>query len=93
MGQPRVIREAANQLHRAKSALPGAYGVVTAPYISPAAAEICLKEGIDRGSRRSEKLRGIRRTLDSDERAIRQRDAFEKVNFLLRRLGSLSLKT
>ncbi|MBM3880398.1 MAG: hypothetical protein FJ280_01075 [Planctomycetes bacterium] len=45
VGQPRVIREATNQLLRFKNELPGAYGVVMAPYISPEAAEICLKEG------------------------------------------------
>ncbi|MGA2862930.1 MAG: type IV toxin-antitoxin system AbiEi family antitoxin [Verrucomicrobiota bacterium] len=45
VGQPRVIREATNQLLRSKSELPGAYGVVMAPYISPQAAEICLNEG------------------------------------------------
>jgi hypothetical protein len=45
LGQPRIIREATNQLLRFKSELPGAYGVVMAPYISPEAAEICLKEG------------------------------------------------
>ncbi|HXP60072.1 MAG TPA: type IV toxin-antitoxin system AbiEi family antitoxin [Dongiaceae bacterium] len=45
VGQPRVIREATNQLLRFKKELPGAYGVVMAPYISPQAAEICLKEG------------------------------------------------
>ena len=45
VGQPRVIREATNQLLRFKNELPGAYGVVMAPYISPQAAEICLKEG------------------------------------------------
>ena len=45
VGQPRIIREATNQLLRFKNELPGAYGVVMAPYISPQAAEICLKEG------------------------------------------------
>jgi hypothetical protein len=45
VGQPRVIREATNQLRRFKDDLPNAYGVVMAPYISPEAAEICLKEG------------------------------------------------
>jgi hypothetical protein len=43
--QPRVIHEATNQLLRFKNELPGAYGVVMAPYISPQAAEICLKKG------------------------------------------------
>ena len=45
VGQPRVVREATNQLARFKEQLPGAYGVVMAPYISPQAAEICRKEG------------------------------------------------
>lgn len=45
LGQPRVIRDAANRLLRFKGQLPGAYGVVVAPYISPDAAEICLREG------------------------------------------------
>jgi hypothetical protein len=45
VGQPRVVREAINQLLRFKNDLPGAYGVIMAPYISPQAAEICLKEG------------------------------------------------
>ncbi len=45
VGQPRAIREATNQLLRFKNDLPNAYGVVMAPYISPQAAEICLKEG------------------------------------------------
>jgi len=45
VGQPRVIREATNQLLRFKNDLPNPYGVVMAPYISPEAAQICLKEG------------------------------------------------
>jgi hypothetical protein len=45
IGQPRMIREATNQLLRLKNSLPDSYGVVMAPYISPQAAEICLKEG------------------------------------------------
>jgi hypothetical protein len=44
-GQPRMIREATNQLLRLKNSLPDSYGVVMAPYISPQAAEICLQEG------------------------------------------------
>jgi len=46
VGQPRVVREAANQLARFKEQRPDAYGVVMAPYISPAAAAICRKEGL-----------------------------------------------
>ena len=45
LGQPRTIREATNQLLRFKSSLPDSYGVVMAPYISPQAAEVCVKEG------------------------------------------------
>ena len=45
VGQPRVVREATNQLARFKEQLPDAYGVVMAPYISPRAAEICRQEG------------------------------------------------
>jgi hypothetical protein len=45
IGQPRIVREATNQLLRFKNSLPDSYGVVMAPYISPQAAEICLKEG------------------------------------------------
>lgn len=45
-GQPRLIREAVNQLLRYLREFPGAYGVVVAPYISSAAAEICAREGI-----------------------------------------------
>ncbi len=44
VGQPRVMREATNQLVRFKEQLPDAYGVVMAPYISPQAAEICRQE-------------------------------------------------
>jgi len=45
-GQPRLAREAINQLLRCRSEFPEAYGVFMAPYISPEAAEICAKEGI-----------------------------------------------
>ena len=45
VGQPRVVREATNQLARFKEQLPDAYGVVMAPYISQQAAEICRDEG------------------------------------------------
>lgn len=45
-GEPRVVREAVNQLLRYRQSLPAAYGVVVAPYLSPAAAEICSQEGI-----------------------------------------------
>jgi hypothetical protein len=45
-GQPRVAREAVNQLIRYRNSYPNAYGVFMAPYISPQAAEICLKDGV-----------------------------------------------
>jgi hypothetical protein len=45
-GQPRLAREAANQLLRYRDSYPGAYGVLIAPYISPKAAEICIQEDI-----------------------------------------------
>ncbi|MEE8161795.1 MAG: type IV toxin-antitoxin system AbiEi family antitoxin [Acidobacteriota bacterium] len=45
-GQPRWIREAVNQILRYKESFPDAYPAVIAPYISPAAAEICRREGV-----------------------------------------------
>lgn len=45
IGQPRIVRDAVNQLSRDKSEFPNAYGIVMAPYISDQAAEICLKDG------------------------------------------------
>jgi hypothetical protein len=45
-GQPRLAREAVNQLLRYKERYPGAYGVFAAPFVSPKAAEICFKEEI-----------------------------------------------
>jgi len=45
-GQPRLAREASNDLLRLGTSLPGSYGVFLAPYISPRAAEICTREGI-----------------------------------------------
>ncbi|MBI2848758.1 MAG: hypothetical protein HYX88_01320 [Chloroflexi bacterium] len=45
-GQPRIAREAANQLLRFQMTRPDAYGVFVAPYISPAASDICRKDGI-----------------------------------------------
>jgi hypothetical protein len=44
-GQPRLVRNAVNQLLRFRSEFPNAYGIVMAPYISTQAAEICLKDG------------------------------------------------
>jgi len=46
VGQPRIARDAVNQLLRYLEDFPDAYGVFAAPYISPKAAEICMKEGI-----------------------------------------------
>jgi hypothetical protein len=45
-GQPRLARDAVNQLLRCSRAFPMAYGVFMAPYISPQSADICEKEGI-----------------------------------------------
>jgi hypothetical protein len=45
IGQPRIVRDAVNQLLRFKGEFPNAYGIVMAPYISDQAAEICLKDG------------------------------------------------
>ena len=45
-GQPRIAREAVNQLLRYGEIYPGSYGVFIAPYISLQAAEICSKDGI-----------------------------------------------
>jgi len=45
-GQPRVAREAVNQILRYRDLFPDAYGVFLAPYISPKAGEICRQEGI-----------------------------------------------
>jgi hypothetical protein len=45
-GQPRIAREAVNQLIRYRDSYPNAYSVFMAPYISPHAAEICLQNGV-----------------------------------------------
>ncbi len=45
-GQPRVAREAVNQLLSLSQAFPQALPVFIAPYISPTAAEICEKAGV-----------------------------------------------
>lgn len=45
-GQPRLAREAVNQLLRYRESLPDAYGVFIAPYISSQAAAICTQEGV-----------------------------------------------
>ncbi|GAG12349.1 unnamed protein product, partial [marine sediment metagenome] len=45
-GQPRLARNAVNQLLRSAERLPKAYGVFAAPYISPKGAEICQAAGV-----------------------------------------------
>jgi len=45
-GQPRLAREAVNQMLRYKDRIPDAYFIFIAPYISTRAAEICESEGI-----------------------------------------------
>ena len=45
-GQPRVVREAVNQLLQYQSKASEAYGVVAAPYLSPQSAQICIENGI-----------------------------------------------
>jgi hypothetical protein len=45
-GQPRLAREATNQLYRYRQAYLDAYGVVAAPYVSPRAAAICREAGV-----------------------------------------------
>lgn len=46
VGQPRQARAAVNQLLRYCAQDPSSYGIFMAPYISPGAAEICIREGI-----------------------------------------------
>lgn len=45
-GQPRLAREAVNQMLRYKGRVSDVYFIFMAPYISPKAAEICRSEGI-----------------------------------------------
>ncbi len=45
-GQPRLAREAVNQLLRYKDRISDGYFVFIAPFISPRAADICRSEGI-----------------------------------------------
>ncbi|GBE37491.1 hypothetical protein BMS3Bbin08_00081 [bacterium BMS3Bbin08] len=45
-GQPRLARDAVNQLIRYRNTYPKAYFIFMAPYISPQAAEICMKDGV-----------------------------------------------
>lgn len=44
-GQPRLARDAVNQLLRYRSERPDAYPVFLAPYISPAAGKVCKEAG------------------------------------------------
>ncbi len=45
-GQPRLAREAVNQLLRYQESYPGAYGIFMAPYISSQAAELLAADGV-----------------------------------------------
>lgn len=45
-GQPRMARDAVNQLIRYRDTYPDAYLIFMAPYISPQAADICMKDGV-----------------------------------------------
>ncbi len=45
-GQPRIARDAVNQLLRYKADFPNSYCVFCAPYISSASAEICKQDGV-----------------------------------------------
>jgi hypothetical protein len=45
-GQPRIAREAVNQLIRYRNTYQDAYLIFMAPYISPQSAEICRKDGV-----------------------------------------------
>lgn len=45
-GQPRLARDAVNQLIRYRNSYPDAYLIFMAPYISQQAAEICMKDGV-----------------------------------------------
>ncbi|MBI5055534.1 MAG: hypothetical protein HZB61_02810 [Nitrospirae bacterium] len=45
-GQPRMARNAVNQLIRYRDTFPDAYFIFMAPFISPQSAEICMKDGV-----------------------------------------------
>ena len=47
VGQPRAAREAVNQLWRFRENRPDVVPVFIAPYISPASAQICKKDGMN----------------------------------------------
>jgi hypothetical protein len=46
IGEPRIARNAVNQLLRHQESLPDSYGVFVAPWISPVTAQICREAGI-----------------------------------------------
>ncbi len=45
-GEPRIARNAANQLVRYVGQVPKSYGIFIAPYITNSAAEICIQDGL-----------------------------------------------
>ncbi len=45
-GQPRMARDAVNQLIRYRNTYPDAYLIFMAPFISQQAADICMKDGV-----------------------------------------------
>jgi hypothetical protein len=45
-GEPRLARQAVNQLVRYRAAFPGSYAVFAAPYISAESARICSADGV-----------------------------------------------
>jgi hypothetical protein len=45
-GEPRLARDAVNQILRDQTSFPGAYGVFIAPWVSQKAAEICRDAGV-----------------------------------------------
>jgi hypothetical protein len=45
-GQPRMVREAACEVLKWRQTMPGAYGVVVAPFIAAGGAAVCREEGI-----------------------------------------------
>ena len=45
-GEPRLARQAVNQLVRYRDAFPGSYAVFAAPYISAESARICRADGV-----------------------------------------------
>ena len=45
-GQPRLAREASNQLLRCLEQYPNAYGIFVAPYVSPRGGQVCKEAGV-----------------------------------------------